>query len=295
MTKFLLDVRDFRVATHVFPWSQGIAQNHSEFHLQGDLQRAEVEEVSTDGLQQDEVFFFADGNIVLIAGRAAFRMLYNDGACEERLDFTEVVAVVCLSHKYEIDTLLCDEVAWIKTVLTSNLAEWEKLVWGEMNAANSITVHHISSQTLRIKETEVIAAVNLVHRIGISSMMPAALYLCCIFGPLTLLQGYYPHSSGVLERLSITDLEKCMRGAPVFSFVAVSEDGNSYGTCSQQFLTWEHGRISTSLHSPTTHFLLLSSYVAVLPYRLAAWQHIPSLEIKSIPDCCKRLKPRGTY
>ncbi|GBE89324.1 hypothetical protein SCP_1503320 [Sparassis crispa] len=147
--------------------------------------------------------------------RSLLRVLY-DGAVshldlETPLEFAEVATLVRLSHKYGIKSLLEKGLARLKTVFTKGFSTWESL-----HCTGSFIEISVMSPFLKAQPEDAIAVVRLARLTGALTMLPTALFVCCSLEP-TVLTRAYTLSDGSNNQLSLQDLERCMRAAPILS------------------------------------------------------------------------------
>ncbi|GBE89326.1 hypothetical protein SCP_1503340 [Sparassis crispa] len=143
------------------------------------------------------------------------RVLYDSGMSYfERakcLEFSEVAALVRLSHKYGIKPICRDGLARMKTIFTDDFSTWTDLQRSTLGG-----VHSICSPVLSLKASEAIMAVSLARLTDSLTMLPTALYICCLLQPRVLLQGA-TLSDGSSAQLSAADLELCVSAIPTLT------------------------------------------------------------------------------
>ncbi|GBE89238.1 hypothetical protein SCP_1502460 [Sparassis crispa] len=132
----------------------------------------------------------------------------------DRIAFARIAALVRMSHKYEIDDLLEDALARIRTCFPDDFDVWE-----------SETGEHDSSSVMTFSPTDAITVVNLGRLTNTLSLLPVALYRCCQLRPQDLLSGS-GEGDRVVEQLTTDDLARCIgaRGVLVHEAIAMLRD-----------------------------------------------------------------------
>ncbi|KAL6308622.1 hypothetical protein BKA93DRAFT_763419 [Sparassis latifolia] len=203
-----------------------------------------------EDLNRHEEFWFQDGNIVLVATNTAFRVhagllsraspvfreLFVDfedvvseqmddcplvrlddfaedlaallsviyggngsfGPNVSRVQFSFVASLIRLGHKYQIIGLRDDAVARLKTCFPSKFEEWDNF-------------EKLRSSSMTMEKTDAITAVNLARLTENHSILPVALYGCCLLDTDTILFGTC-RKDGSVERLSPEDTRNCIEG-----------------------------------------------------------------------------------
>ncbi|CDO74887.1 hypothetical protein BN946_scf185004.g37, partial [Trametes cinnabarina] len=115
----------------------------------------------------------------------------------ERMEFSELAALIRMSHKYHVEDLHTRAMHHFKLYFTNDLAVWD-------------TAGIDGNLFLHITPPDAIAAVNLARLTHADSVLPTALYLCCqLDGELT---AGVEKPDGSTERLDAKDLELVLRG-----------------------------------------------------------------------------------
>ncbi|KAL6298846.1 hypothetical protein BKA93DRAFT_923261 [Sparassis latifolia] len=127
------------------------------------------------------------------------------------LEFSEVAALVRLSHKYGIEPICRDGLARMRTIFTDDFSTWSDLRRSTLDG-----VHSICSPVLHLKAAEAIMAVSLARLTNSLTMLPVALYICCLLQARVLLQGA-TLSDGSSAQLSAEDLQLCVRAISTLS------------------------------------------------------------------------------
>ncbi|KAH9835467.1 uncharacterized protein C8Q71DRAFT_797587 [Rhodofomes roseus] len=204
-----------------------------------------VELNQVTGFTRDEEIWYDDGNIVLVAGNVGFRVyrgllakrseVFNDlftvpqpqdswlvyGCPVVHLSDTpdalrELLGVLLcgkryiwrsdieldllsyrirLAHKYGIEDLLAESVRQLKQLFPATLDAWRDLE--------------------RHDSPRAITAINLAHLTNTPSVLPSALYVCCLLANHHLLDGA-PHPDGTVNMLGREDLLRCMKAKVQF-------------------------------------------------------------------------------
>ncbi|GBE89173.1 hypothetical protein BKA93DRAFT_738634 [Sparassis latifolia] len=200
-------------------------------------------------MQQDKDFWFDDGNIILIARgigfrvhqgiiarhstafhdlftvpqsqneekildcsfvqlsdspsdlRCLLRVLYDGKKylfAGTKVEFSDVAALVRLAQKYQIEDLRDEALDCLKTYYTDEFAVWEVGMSRRCNISN-----------MNVRMRDAVAAVNLARLTDTISILPVALYLCCLLPSHLLLRGIR-REDGEVEKLSMDDLERCL-------------------------------------------------------------------------------------
>ncbi|KAH9829568.1 uncharacterized protein C8Q71DRAFT_789897 [Rhodofomes roseus] len=111
--------------------------------------------------------------------------------CRLKLKLNDITNCVRMAHKYGIQDLLDDFLEELKSYFPDNFDAWENRLSCDQ-AADAITV------------------VNIARLTDTPSILPAALYSCCLLDGEELLQGRV--CDGVTESLSSEDLARCIDG-----------------------------------------------------------------------------------
>ncbi|KAI0350248.1 hypothetical protein OH77DRAFT_1514520 [Trametes cingulata] len=115
----------------------------------------------------------------------------------ERMEFSELAALIRMSHKYHVEDLHTRAMHHLKLYFTNDLA-----VWDTAGVDGNLFLH--------ITPPDAIAAVNLARLTHADSVLPTALYLCCqLDGELA---AGVERPDGSTERLDAKDLELVLRG-----------------------------------------------------------------------------------
>ncbi|KAH9829565.1 uncharacterized protein C8Q71DRAFT_911796 [Rhodofomes roseus] len=110
----------------------------------------------------------------------------------EHLGFEDVANCVRLAHKYVIKDLLDDSLEEIQKYFPSTFWAWER-----------------RKKTPKLGHA--IIAVNLARLTDTTSILPAALYVCCQMGGSQIIRGMV-RRDGVVETLASDDVERCIDG-----------------------------------------------------------------------------------
>ncbi|GBE82858.1 hypothetical protein SCP_0412450 [Sparassis crispa] len=131
-----------------------------------------------------------------------FTMLYDSqryfSLSSGPVEFSMVLSLIRLGHKYEMTTLRDGALERLKTCFPADFEEWCEL-------------DEDGSAYVTMKPEDAIAAVNLAHLTQTDSVLPSALYGCCSLDTHTLLHGML-RTDGSSEKLSQEDLERCVEG-----------------------------------------------------------------------------------
>ncbi|TFY53348.1 hypothetical protein EVJ58_g9503 [Rhodofomes roseus] len=100
-----------------------------------------------------------------------------------------------LAHKYGIEDLLAESVRQLKQLFPATLDAWRDLE--------------------RHDSPRAITAINLAHLTNTPSVLPSALYVCCLLANHHLLDGA-PHPDGTVNMLGREDLLRCMKAKVQF-------------------------------------------------------------------------------
>ncbi|KAL6308557.1 hypothetical protein BKA93DRAFT_519250 [Sparassis latifolia] len=131
-----------------------------------------------------------------------FTMLYDSqryfSLSSGPVEFSTVLSLIRLGHKYEMTTLRDGALERLKTCFPADFEEWCEL-------------DEDGSAYVTMKPEDAIAAVNLARLTQTDSILPSALYGCCCLDTHTLLHGMR-HADGSSDKLSQEDLERCVEG-----------------------------------------------------------------------------------
>ncbi|KAI0738298.1 hypothetical protein C8Q80DRAFT_1222567 [Daedaleopsis nitida] len=129
---------------------------------------------------------------------------------DPKISVEEVLAVARLAHKYEVDELLRQAIACLKTYYTDRFDVWD-------HKAQSGKI------PLELSEDETpfyaIGVIALARLTDTPSMLPLAFYDCCALGG-SICHGW-KHEDGTIERLSPHDLERYFDGSVALANRAV--------------------------------------------------------------------------
>ncbi len=114
---------------------------------------------------------------------------------EQEHTFDELSALVRLSHKYRIQDVEEQALDFLREQYTDNFDKWH--VRFGRSVARPTSIPH----------TECIGVVNIARLTNTPSLLPAALYSCCMLGAV-LLDGW-KREDGCVEYLSSDDLKRC--------------------------------------------------------------------------------------
>jgi len=211
----------------------------------------EVVFTNSQGITRDEEFWYPDGSIVLVARGRAFKIYHGllaqyseifqdllsvpqpesaetiDGRplvhltdspedlrymlrfvfqrkyfpSDHGIEFDACAALIRLGHKYQFDDVQREGVRQLKLFFPEDYASWMKMY-----------TYGLGSPEIRCSPQETIRAVNLARLVGAETVLPAALYACCQLDSPDLVNGYVG-PDGIIERLSLEDLVRCIDGA----------------------------------------------------------------------------------
>ena len=114
-----------------------------------------------------------------------------------RPDFSIVASIARLSHKYQIEILLQSA-----TNLLERAFPIEFEIWIENQG--------FKRAPLLFNPTQAIEAVNLIHLLGRTDMLPMAIYQCSLLDGAPIVRGTR-RVDGTLEKLAPEDMERCIR------------------------------------------------------------------------------------
>ena len=115
------------------------------------------------------------------------------------MTFPVLAALARLSHKYQFNALFAAVICRLERIFPTKLNVWDR--GGGLNRNDP---HRLSS-------TEVIEALNLFRLINRPNMIPTALYRCAQLGPHSILCGEMRADGVTRERLSLSDMELCIK------------------------------------------------------------------------------------
>ncbi|KAL6298848.1 hypothetical protein BKA93DRAFT_33782 [Sparassis latifolia] len=189
----------------------------------------------TSDPQQDAEFWFEDGSIVLIAQDIAFRVhrgvlsrhseVFRDllkvpGKQEEKFGCPFVHLSDSPADLRSLLRVLYDGAVShldLETPLKfAEVATLEFSTWESLHCTGSFIEISVMSPFLKAQPEDAIAVVRLARLTGALTMLPTALFVCCSLEP-TVLTRAYTLSDGSNNQLSLQDLERCMRAAPILS------------------------------------------------------------------------------
>ena len=113
------------------------------------------------------------------------------------IDFAIVATLVRLSHKYQIDDVREAYLARMKTCFCTDVTAWDAVV---CNHGSSAMTYH---------EEDAIAAVNIAQLTGEESMLPSALFTCCLLDTRFLLDSLF-RLEGTDGCLSAEGITRCI-------------------------------------------------------------------------------------
>ncbi|OJT03565.1 hypothetical protein TRAPUB_5741 [Trametes pubescens] len=147
------------------------------------------------------------------------RVLFQAGTTPLRLEFArqrypfaKLAAIARIAHKYQADTVATDALDRIEQFFLPRTKHWVNFVhpWDECLAKAQVRY------ALTLAPEDAVQAVNLAHLFDKPLMLPLALYMCCLLGPLKLRNGVQ-REDGALEKLSDEDFVRCMDAIPVMT------------------------------------------------------------------------------
>lgn len=109
----------------------------------------------------------------------------------EPIDFRDVANCIKLAHKYDIQDVLDASLAELQLYFPKDFAPWDT--------------------STACSDIEAISAVQLARLTSTPSVLPSALYVCCLLPVNELLQGNV-RDDGVVDTLSTEDLSRCIQG-----------------------------------------------------------------------------------
>ena len=144
-------------------------------------------------------------SILTFSIRADDRFLCPEPSDERSApSFYQVSAYARIGHKYQMDHLVDQSIAYLKSVFTNDLDKWRKRVrvevWG--------CVHRLPWN----EPAAAIAAVNISRLVGCPSILPTALLVCCSLNA-RLIQGF-KREDGTRETLNKDDFTRCFLARP---------------------------------------------------------------------------------
>lgn len=130
----------------------------------------------------------------------------------QRYPFAKLAAIARIAHKYQADTVATDALDRIEQFFLPRTKHWVNFVhpWDECLAKAQVRY------ALTLAPEDAVQAVNLAHLFDKPLMLPLALYMCCLLGPLKLRNGVQ-REDGALEKLSDEDFVRCMDAIPVMT------------------------------------------------------------------------------
>ncbi|KAH9833970.1 uncharacterized protein C8Q71DRAFT_154717 [Rhodofomes roseus] len=134
--------------------------------------------------------------------RQLLRVIYHGNRyypADEQLEFAIVAALVRMSHKYAIEHIRDSYLSRMKSCFCEDLDDFRKF----RSQSGS------PSMKLCVTATDAIAAVNIARLTETLSMLPSALFFCCLLKTETLINGH-PRADGTLDCLSPADVIKCI-------------------------------------------------------------------------------------
>ena len=116
---------------------------------------------------------------------------------DEPLDFAVVAALVRLSHKYQVDDVRDAYLARMKSCFCTDVKTWDAVV------------RNHGSRVMKYRDKDAIAAANIAHLTGEETMLPSALFMCCLLDTRFLLDTP-PTLDGTDGCLSAEETIKCI-------------------------------------------------------------------------------------
>lgn len=114
------------------------------------------------------------------------------------LTFSHVASLIRLGHKYDIKSILRDALECLESGCLVQFDLWKNPGWKNSSLAS-------------MRDIDMITAVNLARLTNTPSILPAALYGCCVLDDTSLLSGVL-RENGTCEKLSDDDLQNCLDG-----------------------------------------------------------------------------------
>ena len=120
-----------------------------------------------------------------------------------------------LGHKYQIDHLVEQALAYLRTVFPNKLKRWREAV-AEMSGPREQEIFRYS---LPFPDECAIGVVNIARLTGCASILPGALLICCTLHE-ELVHGF-EREDGTREMLSEDDFMRCLLAKPRLMVAAV--------------------------------------------------------------------------
>ncbi|GBE89301.1 hypothetical protein SCP_1503090 [Sparassis crispa] len=205
-----------------------------------------------DQPNQDTEFWFADGNIVLIAGDTAFRvhqgvlarhsdifrdlfivpqpveqdMLFNCPLVrlsDSPSDLRYLLRLLYDGRRYHLsrDNVKVEEaVALVRLAQKYEIDDLREEGLAKMKSIFTDDFEAWRASSFCVSRADAVAAVNLARLTGTLSMLPIALYYCSTFSPSEIIRGV-PRADGTVEELSAEDVGRYIDGRVGLSTVGI--------------------------------------------------------------------------
>ena len=112
------------------------------------------------------------------------------------MPFAVLASLARMAHKYEVGWLLAEATRRLKTVFPDQFTMWQD---------------DMSTSSVTMVPQDAVEAFNLFRRIGRLDMLPTAMYACCQLDLGRLIHGVVRADGAFTEKLSIDDLERCLK------------------------------------------------------------------------------------